>query len=134
MILTKINKTQKINAKTGLNVATSDVLSILAAILDLDVEDMIKTEDMATQTTANPLIQRNADGDVVFSSKMDQKKFSLKFSALKTNYNENYNARQIKKQAEEAARRASKPKKERRSKLERSNSKTKYNTAKGPAN
>jgi hypothetical protein len=65
---------------------------------------------------------------------MDQKKFSLKFSALKTNYNENYNARQMKKQAEEAARRASKPRKERRSKLERSNSKTRYSTAKAPAN
>jgi hypothetical protein len=37
-------------------VATSDVLSILAAILDLDVEDMIKTDDMVTQATANPLI------------------------------------------------------------------------------
>ena len=79
MILTKINKAQKINAKTGLNVATDDVLSILAAILDLQVEDMIKTEDMITTTTANPLIQRNSDGDVVFASQQDQRKFSLKF-------------------------------------------------------
>jgi hypothetical protein len=37
-------------------VATDDVLSILAAILDLQVEDMIKTEEMVTTTTANPLI------------------------------------------------------------------------------
>lgn len=40
----------------GPNVATSDVLSILAAILDLQVDDMIKTDDMVVQSTANPLI------------------------------------------------------------------------------
>ena len=68
MILTKINKKQKINPKTGLNVATSDVLSILAAILNLECDDMIKTEEMVTQTTANPLIQRDEDGEIVFSS------------------------------------------------------------------
>lgn len=61
---------------------------------------------------------------------MDQKKFSLKFQALKQNYNENFIIKEIKEVENSAAAKVAQnavvSKKVRRSKIERSNSKTKY--------
>jgi len=77
----------KVNQKQVTRVKKSDVFTILAAILNLQVQDMLKTQDQQIYDTSNPLLYRNKDEEIVFVNYDDLQKFSVKFNSFRDNYN-----------------------------------------------
>ena len=80
-ILTKVNKKQITQVKRG------DIFSILAAVLNLQVQDMLHNErDQRVFDTNNPLLYRNEKEEIVFVNYDDLHKFSIKFNSFRENY------------------------------------------------
>lgn len=80
-ILTKVNLQKQIT-----QVKRGDIFTILAAILNLQVQDMLNTTDQKVNNTQNPLLYRNEKEEIVFVNYDDLQKFSIKFNSFRDNY------------------------------------------------
>ena len=65
-----------------------DLFILLAAILGLQSDQMIDGTSTKSRTV-NPLLFRNKQGEIVFSSFDELQKFTIKFISLKIGYNKN---------------------------------------------
>jgi hypothetical protein len=70
-------------------VQKNDIFTILAAILDLQVEVLLLSPEGLVSPTGNPLLYKNEDSQIVFLNFEDLKKFSVKFKNFKENYFQN---------------------------------------------
>ena len=61
----------------------NDTFTILAAILDFQVSEMLNSNDEQVTATRNPLLYRNKDNKIVFINFDDLQKFSVKFIKFK---------------------------------------------------
>lgn len=93
LLWTILSKVSKPSETKEIRVSTNDVFTILAAILDLQVQDLLKKKDQVVRSTANPLLCRNSDNSLLFQSYSDLAKFSVKFQNFKNNYKENIQIR-----------------------------------------
>lgn len=86
-ILTKVNQKQITKVKRG------DIFTILAAVLNLQVQDMLNTTDQKVINTQNPLLYRNEEEEIVFVNYDDLHKFSIKFNSFRDNYSKHTDIR-----------------------------------------
>ena len=67
-------------------VRRKDIFTIFAAILDIQVAEMLNHDDQELQETNNPLLFRDQNYQLVFGDFSELRKFSVKFANLKCNY------------------------------------------------
>ena len=76
-------------------VQKNDIFTIFAAILNLQVENMLVEPEAMVHPTGNPLLFLNDQSQIIFLNFNDLRKFSIKFSNFKEQYHKQEDKREI---------------------------------------
>ena len=101
-ILLKTQPTTAVSLSTY-KARKNDILKIMAAILNLQSDEMVDTKGHHLTRTQNPLLYRNYKQDLVFDSHADIEKFSVKFKNFREQYFQNLQKKQVQEKRSESS-------------------------------